>query len=221
MNPPAHALRSSASSSLLKELGADVAMPVAAPVIAEQTDSSSTYSPGVTSPTEQKALNLLGSGIGAEQVAAALGVTPGRISQLLSKEAFAESVAALRYENLQQHNVRDGAYDSLEDELIQKLNRALPLMLKPETILRAIAVVNSAKRRGQSAPEQVINQQNIVTIVLPKVVAAKFAVNIDNQVTKAGEQELVTMQSGSLLKRAEAATEQRLEEARALEHAPD
>jgi len=167
---------------------------------------SSTYSTGLTSSTEERALSLLGSGVAAESVASALGVTPARISQLLSEESFSNKVATLRYENMQKHNVRDESYDSLEDTLLRKLEKSLPLLMRPESILKAITVVNGAKRRGQSAPEQVANQQNIVNLVLPSVIAAKFSVNIDNQVTKAGDQELLTMASGNLLKQVEDAT---------------
>ena len=67
---------------------------------------------------EDRALSLLGSGISAESAATALGVSPSRISQLLSAPEFAEQVAELRYNNLQQHNHRDANYDSLEDKLL-------------------------------------------------------------------------------------------------------
>lgn len=167
-------------------------------------------STGLTTSIEEKALALLGSGIQAEAVASALGVTASRISQLLSREDFATKVAALRYENLQSHNVRDGKYDSLEDDLIYKLEKSLPLMIRPDTILKAISVVNNAKRRGQSAPEQASNHQNIVNLVLPSVIANKFITNINNQVTKAGEQELITISSGQLLNNTEAANKDRL-----------
>jgi hypothetical protein len=176
---------------------------------------SNHYSPGASSSIEQRALTLLGSGIGAESVAAALGVTPGRISQLLSNEEFAAEVAGLRYKTLQEHNVRDSKYDSLEDRLLEKLERSLGLLMKPEAILKAIATINNAKRRGQSAPQQVANTQNIVNIVMPAVLAEKFTINTDNQVIRAGEQELMTMPSGNLLKRVEDAAEdkqRRLEE---------
>ena len=169
-------------------------------------EPSSHYSAGVSTSVEDRAMHLLGSGVPAESVASALGVTPSRISQLLAEESFSKKVASLRYESLQKHNVRDGKYDSLEDSLLVKLERSLPLMVKPESILKAISVVNGAKRRGQSAPEQVNNQQNIVNIILPSVIADKFTVNAENQVTSAGEQDLITMQSSSLLKQVEAAT---------------
>jgi len=158
---------------------------------------------GLTTSIEDRALTLLGSGISAEATANALGVTPSRISQLLSEQHFSNQVATLRYENLQKHNLRDNSYDSLEDKLLEKLENSLPFMLKPETILRAISTINGAKRRGQSAPDQTINQQNIVNLVLPAIIAEKFTVNIDNQVTRAGDQELHTMPAAELLKKVE------------------
>ena len=170
-----------------------------------QVEPSTHYSPGVTSAVEEKALALLGAGVVAESVASALGVTPSRIAQMLAEDHFSQKVAALRYENLQKHNVRDGAYDALEDKLLTKLEASLPLLVRPESILKAISTVNGAKRRGQSAPQQVTNQQNVVNLILPSVVAEKFSVNVNNQVTKAGEQELLTMPSGNLLKQVEEA----------------
>ena len=153
--------------------------------------------------TEDRALSLLGSGVSAEQVAAALGVSASRISQLLSDTGFAAQVATLRYDSLQKHNVRDNTYDGLEDKLLTKLNSALPLLFRPTDILKAIQVVNSAKRRGQSAPEQVTNQQTIVSLVMPTQIVQQFTTNINNQVVTAGGQDLNTMQSGKLLKLAE------------------
>jgi hypothetical protein len=152
---------------------------------------------------EQKALALLGIGTNAEAVAAALGVTPGRISQLLSEKFFADKVSKLRYDNLQRHNQRDEKYNSLEDKLLDKLERAVPLMLRPETILKAVTVVNNAKRRGQDSTAGASTQKNITNIIVPKKIVQKFTTNINNQVIVAGEQKLVTIQSGELLSKVE------------------
>lgn len=171
---------------------------------------SNHYSPGATTGLEEKALNLLGSGIAAESVASALGVTPSRIAQLLADEVFSGQVSKLRYKSLQSHNVRDDKYDALEDRLLDKLKLALPLMVKPSDIVNAMTRVNAAKRRGQSTPQQVVNQQNIINLTLPVVIAEKFSMNINNQVVKAGEQELLTMPSGNLLKQVEDAEQERL-----------
>lgn len=196
-------------ASLDIDLGIEVDAPeleVPEDVVKELRDiptPSSHYSTGTSTSIEDRALKLLGSGVQAEAVAGALGVTPARISQLLAEDAFSKQVASLRYESLQKHNKRDNKYDSLEDNLLEKLKKSLPLLVKPESILKAIATVNGAKRRGQSAPAQVTNQQNIVNIILPNVIVEKFVTNGDNQVIRAGEQDLVTMQSGNLLKQVE------------------
>lgn len=156
--------------------------------------------------TEDRALALLGSGVTAEQTAAALGVTASAISQLLSNAEFSKQVETLRYENLQRHNVRDSAYDTLEDKLLAKLENNLGLLIRPESILKAIQVVNGAKRRGQSAPEQVNNQNTVTNLLMPTVVMQQFTTNVNNQIIKAGGQDLLTMPSNSLLNKVEGKT---------------
>ena len=156
-------------------------------------------STSTTSVTEDRALSLLGSGLGPETVATALGISISRISQLLSSDEFAAKVAELRFKNLSAHNERDSKYDSIEDELIEKMQNLLPLMMRPMEVLRAIQVINTAKRRGQAAPEQITNQQTVVNLVLPSVLVNKFTTNIHNQIVSAGAQDLVTMQAGTLL----------------------
>lgn len=181
----------------------------------ELSQPSSHYSRGVTSSVEERALTLLGSGISGEAVAAALGVTPSRIAQLLADESFAAKVAQLRYDALQQHNVRDSVYDRLEDKLLGKLEKSLPLMFKPEVILKAIATINGAKRRGVTSPEHVTNNNTIVNLVLPNSITSRFVVdvNLDNQVIRAGEQDLLTMPAANLLKKSESRKEALIEHA--------
>lgn len=149
--------------------------------------------------TEERAIKLLGSGLRPEQVATAIGVDPSRISQLLSNQNFAAAVANLRFEALQRHNATDEAYDTIEEALIEKLSDVLPLMLKPMEILKAISVINAAKRRGQSAPDNITQQATVVNLVMPTQIIQKFSMNSNNQITNVGSQTLQTMQSNVLL----------------------
>lgn len=167
---------------------------------------SSHHNPGITSATEEKALALLGAGISQDAVASALGVTPARISQLLADRTFADKVAKLRYEAMQKHNARDLAYDSLEDKLLVKLEKSLPLLLRPESILNAMRIVNGAKRRGAQLTQTNTQDAKVVQLVIPQFIAQQFSVNVNNQVTKAGTQELLTMQASQLLKQFEQRT---------------
>lgn len=151
------------------------------------------------STVEEMALALLGDGIPQESVASHLGVSESLISQLVSREDFAAKLIELRYTALSKHNERDKSYDSIEDELIVKLRDSLPLMFRPEQVLKAVQVINAAKRRGSSAPAATTQQQTIVKIVMPVRVINKFTTNVMNQVIEAGDQKLVTVQSGVLM----------------------
>jgi hypothetical protein len=152
---------------------------------------------------QERAQQLLGQGIQASIVAQTLGVTESYISQLLSQQPFLEGVTKMRYEALQKHNARDAEYDSLEDELLIKLKATLPLMFDPMKILRAIQVINAAKRRGSTEQGSVSQHNMVVNLTMPTAIIERFSVMKDanNQIIEAGSQKLVTIQSGTLLER--------------------
>lgn len=148
--------------------------------------------------TEKRALELLGKGISPTHVASAIGISDSAISQLLSRPEFAESVAELRYKNLLTHSARDENADSLEDKLLKKLEDLIPFLMRPLEIARIYQIVNSAKRRGQSTPESITAQHEVVQLIMPISITNKFTVNSANQVIQAGAQPLITVQSGSM-----------------------
>lgn len=157
------------------------------------------------SSTEERALALLGQGISPEQVAAAIGVSASFISQLLSNDAFKSLVADAKYQGLIRHNERDSRLDGLEDKLITKLDSSVDLMYKPMEIVRSLQVVNAAKRRGISSTENISGKQEVTQLIMPSVIVNKFSVNVvnvklnaANQVVQAGEDSLVTIQSGNM-----------------------
>lgn len=152
----------------------------------------------ISTSLDSRILTLLGAGVSPSHVAASLGCTESYISQLMSSEEFKSEVTTLRFENLQKHNERDSKYDSLEDKLLEKLEDNLPLMHRPMEILKSIQIVNAAKRRGTSTPEAILEKQAVVQLVMPSVVVQKFTTNIQNQVIQTGNQQLLTMQSGTL-----------------------
>lgn len=152
---------------------------------------------------EERALQMLGSGAPANIVAAALGVSESRISQMLAEEDFASKVQDLRYNNLQRQTELDDKYTGLEEKLLDKLEKVLPLMAKPRDVLAAVQVINNAKRRGaQTAPVATTGAQ-VVQLVLPQFISQKFISNVNNQVVEVrdeqgGARSLVTASSGSL-----------------------
>jgi hypothetical protein len=111
----------------------------------------------------------------------------------MSEEAFARAVTERRFINLQAATSRDKSYDDIEDALIDKMRDLLPMMYKPMEVLRAITVINAAKRRGAAAPDNTVIHQTVVQLTLPAIVQSRFIKNINNQVIEAGEQQLVTI----------------------------
>lgn len=162
------------------------------------------------SPTEQKAIALLGSGLNASVVATALGVSESRISQLMADKSFADEVSQLRFQNLQKHNEMDNAYDRMEQKIAKNLEEMLPLMTRPMELLKAAQVVNGMKRRGASSPDQMVQTTQVVQLLMPTVITQKFTTNVNNQVINAGNQTLETIQGSSLLAAAKAKSQQAL-----------
>jgi ABC-type histidine transport system ATPase subunit len=148
--------------------------------------------------TESKVLTLLGQGFAPEMVATAVGVTPARISQLLSQDEFAQQVAELRYKQLAAHTERDSKYDTLEDQILERLRTSLSMVFDPMKLAKLLSVVNSAKRRGAAAPEHLTTQQTVVQLNIPTAILQQFTTNINNQVVKAGQQDLITVQSANM-----------------------
>lgn len=148
--------------------------------------------------TAARILEMLGNGLAPTVVSSALGVSESYISQLLGEEQFATQVTAARFANLQAATTRDRSYDSIEDELIKKLRDLLPMMYKPMEILRAITVINAAKRRGADTPENTVIHNTIVQLTLPASITSRFVTNVNNQVIEAGDQELITIETKNL-----------------------
>ena len=136
--------------------------------------------------TESKALELLGAGFDPSVVASACGVSPSRISQLLSREDFAEVVAIKRYEALQKNNLRDQKYDNLEDELLDRLEKSLAMVFDPLKLARLLMVVNGAKRRGAATPESISQRAPTATLNVPTLLINHFSttLNVNNQVVQ-------------------------------------
>ncbi len=153
-----------------------------------------------TTTTEERALTLLGQGIPPQVVANALGVDVSRISQLLSREDFASTLIERKFEYLSKHNERDDKTDSLEDQLLKKLEHCLPFMTRPMEILKAYQVINAAKRRGATSPDALAAKQTVVQLTIPTVVLQKFTSNVHNQVITVDDKSLLTIQSNQLLK---------------------
>lgn len=151
-----------------------------------------------TTSTEDRALSLLASGLAPARVAEAVGVDISRISQLMSEESFKSKLNDAKFENLNKHNEHDAELDSIESTIVRKISENIDSMYKPMELLRALQVLNAAKRRGSSAPAQITEQSTLLNLLMPVKIINNFTTNVNNQVVKAGETDLITIQASSL-----------------------
>jgi transcriptional regulator with XRE-family HTH domain len=151
----------------------------------------------------EKVKELLGYGMSQEQVATAIGSTPGYISILMSDEKFSQEVIELRTQKLAVHTRRDESINSIEDKLIEKLGEIVSqgIIYKPADLLRAFAVVNRAERRGQAQQVAPVQQTQVVNLNIPVQVVQKFEISPQGEVVGIDERTLVTMNSSTLLER--------------------
>lgn len=151
----------------------------------------------------EKALTMLGSGTPASIVASALGVTESAISQLLSQEEFSRQVVDLKYKSLTRQTELDDRYTTMEEMLLTKFEKVLPLMTKPRDVVAALTAINNTKRRGASNNGATVGQSQIVNLTIPVTIAHKFVSNVNNQVVEVHDESgsastLVTASAGSL-----------------------
>lgn len=133
---------------------------------------------------EEKALELLGANVPNHIVAATLGVTESRVSQMLSQEDFAAKVAERRYNAVAKYNSMDDKYNNLEDKLLDKLEKVIPLMVRPRDILEGLSKMNAAKRRGMTSPDQAATTAQVINLTVPVTLVNKFKSDARGQIVE-------------------------------------
>jgi predicted transcriptional regulator len=132
----------------------------------------------------ERAIQLLGQGHSPRIVAAAMGVTESAISQLLSQDSNAQLVSEKRAAALSRYSDIDDKWNRLEDTLLDKLEKVIPLLIRPRDIINALDKVNSAKRRGSFAPQESLPQDRVVSLELPPLTQYNFITNINQQIVE-------------------------------------
>lgn len=156
---------------------------------------------------KDRILKLLSQGLPATVVASAVGCDNSYISQLLADPVFEQELKELKYAMLTEATNRDNKINNLEDKMLERITHDVehnPVAFRNTMErVRALSLVNALKRRGVGADVNNVGQSvtNIVTLVLPTQIVNKYTnyeKDINNQVVKTGDQNLVTMQAGQL-----------------------
>jgi hypothetical protein len=147
-----------------------------------------------------KILNLLGNGLPNHIVATSCGVSESYISQLMSDDSFSSQVSELRLKSLTAATARDSAIDELEDAALIKMKELLPFATKSLEVTRIFQALNGAKRRGQTAGQELPSQNQVVILNIPQQTINNFRLTEKNEVIEVNDRTLVSMQAPQLMK---------------------
>ena len=97
----------------------------------------------------EKIANLMALEVPQKQIAIAVGLSDGRISQIKDDPEFQELFAAKVVENAERHGILNDGWDAVEAQALSIVNANLGWNKNPDFALRAAMVANKAQRRGQ------------------------------------------------------------------------
>ena len=142
---------------------------------------------------------FLSLGLSQSQVAAKLSISPALVSQIANEEKIREKVTEAQLAFLDAATEWDQKYNSLEDALLEKAQRALAQIYKPQDILRALMAINKAERRGASSQQmaEILSKKDtaVIDLDLPERVKTKLVATASRQVVEVDGRKLITMDS--------------------------
>ena len=141
---------------------------------------------------------MLGRGIPAMQVAAAVGCDDSYISQLIADENIAMQVAELRAAHFSHYVEQDAKADDAEEAALNRMASLIPFITKPAEAARVYAVLNAAKRRTSDHSSSANAPAQTVVLELPEASRVSFTITSDRQVIEIAGRSMTTMPAKSL-----------------------
>lgn len=151
--------------------------------------------------TRDRAILLLGQGLGQSTVASTLGVTPSWISQLLAESAVSEEVSRLRSIKVESVLAADDAVETLEAKALKLLGEKMQFARSPMELASIFKTLNGAKRKMPTVgPDSDSGSAQQITITLPAAIKGSINIqlNAQNQVVDIGGQTMAPLPSRAL-----------------------
>lgn len=149
----------------------------------ENANASTQLAPAADT-LQERIKKLLGNGLPGTIVASTVGCDPSYVSQLMEDEGFKNDVLVLRAGKAQGAVARDTSWDTVEQMALDKAIQMLPLVSRPNDLIRLAAFANSAKRRATEYAGAQETGASVVNIILPQAAAVHFQMNNNSQVVE-------------------------------------
>ena len=164
----------------------------------------------ILSTEEEDLVNLLGRDVSESQCATILEVSAGYVSQLKARPHVAKAINTLKADKAISDQLRDERLDSLEDGLLDNLEKTINWFAKPRDILDAIKTIHGLERRGRKSQTPTADSSNaktVVQITLPNMLMVNSTLDVkfnsNNEIVRIEGQDLLTMQTENVLEELE------------------
>lgn len=148
-------------------------------------------------------IEMLGNGIPATNVAAALGVDDSYISQVVSEDGVQEEVTVLRAARFSHFAARDAKLEQFEEAALDRMGKLIPFITKSGEAARVYGVLNAAKRKTTDVNSSNAAPSSIVVLAIPESARVQLTLSSDKQVIEVAGRSMVTMQAKTLAQRLE------------------
>lgn len=138
---------------------------------------------------QERCANFLAQGLAPAQVASIVGISPGRLSQIVKEESFSTVLAAARerYEVSEEDAAVaeriNNKYLALEDKLVDSLY-SQATMMEPRDLVRALDTVSSrqARLKQAAAPVHAVQNNYTVQLALPAHAVPEYKLNAQSEI---------------------------------------
>jgi len=146
---------------------------------------------------------LLGTGLSGNIVASSVGCDPSYITQLMEVEEFRTDVLTLRARGAEGAIKRDGKWDQLEDQALEKIQNVMAFVTRPGDLIRIAQIANAAKRAAKELAGSNETAAPTVTLNVPAGAVIHFQMNNQSQVVEVEGRSMAPLPATKLAERME------------------
>lgn len=146
---------------------------------------------------QDKLISFLAAGVSQSAAAAACGISPSYVSQLLTEQGFQEALALKRADSLADNLAYDGRLEQVENIVLSRIEATAPMITDPMKALKALHMLSTVRRRSGTM-QQDQTPTTVITLDLPASTKVAISLSQDKQVIAIDGRSTATLPSRNL-----------------------
>lgn len=113
----------------------------------------------------EKMARMAHAGVSQIQIASVVGLSEGRVSQIMDSQEYINQISAIEAESFEQMDLMNRGWDGIEERSLAIVFDHLQGVPDPDFALKAAVVANKAVRRGQHVNKPIQIQAGLQTVI--------------------------------------------------------